>query len=729
MATLVFTAIGTAVGGPLGGAVGSLLGSQFDRAIVGSPKREGPRLKELGVSTSSYGTPIARHYGTVRAPGTIVWATDLVEHSETNGGGKGSPSATSFSYTVSIAVALSSRPILRLGRVWADGNLLRGAAGDLKTGGTLRIHTGHADQDPDPLIASAEPAAPAFRDTAYCVFEDLALGDFGNRIPALTFEIVADEEAVTLGALLEPLADELDVSRPLEGLLGYSNEGGALADTLAAVDQLYPIACDAGGLRLSLVAGDRLPDTAPALGAPAAATDDESFAGRTGELRRRQGDAAGLPDAVRYYDPARDYQPGLQRAEGRARPGRSRTIELPGVLAAADARALANGAATRAASSRDTLAWRLAELDPALAPGEVVRVPGRAGHWSIESWEWRDQGVELELRRLPRGPSRQPFTDAGQALPPGDEIVMPTVLSAFEAPLEDTGNPDARRVFAAPSSATSAWRGASLYVAESGGDLRPLGFSGRRRSVVGRTTSALLPSPALLLERCATLDVELASADFTLETVAPEALAAGTNRALVGEEIVQFVRAERLAPSTWQLRGLLRGRGGTELAALGQIPAGSGFVLLDDAPVPCEPAMFMLKTEATLAALGLGDSEPVLAPVANFGLSRRPLTPVHGRAARMADGSLDLSWVRRARGAWGWIDGIEVPLVEEAEAYTVGIGNPDAPALSWQLAESRLAIEAANWASVRADHSGLPLWVRQRGTHDLSPPLHLTTIA
>ena len=38
-----------------------------------------------------------------------------------------------------------------------------------------------------------------------CVFEDLQLADFGNRIPALTFEIFADEGEVTLAELLDPL--------------------------------------------------------------------------------------------------------------------------------------------------------------------------------------------------------------------------------------------------------------------------------------------------------------------------------------------------------------------------------------------------------------------------------------------------------------------------------------------------------------------------------------------
>jgi hypothetical protein len=308
MATLVLTAVGTALGGPLGGAIGGLLGNQIDRAVIGGPHREGLRLKELGVSTSSYGTAIPRHHGRMRAAGTIVWATDLVEHKESDGGGKGSPSVTSYSYSASFAVALSSRPIVGLSRIWADGNLLRGAAGDLKAGGTLRLYTGHGDQPLDPLIASAEPTCPAFRGLAYCVFESLDLADFGNRIPALTFEVIADDGEVTLEALLDPLAEPLALARPLDGLQGFSNEGGPLSQTLGSIDQLYPIACDAGGERLSLGAADSVPTDVPTLPEPAAAADDgQSFAATTGTMSRRQPDASEIPDCLRYSEIARDY--------------------------------------------------------------------------------------------------------------------------------------------------------------------------------------------------------------------------------------------------------------------------------------------------------------------------------------------------------------------------------------------------------------------------------------
>ena len=77
MATLVLTAVGSAIGGPIGGAIGAIIGQQVDQNILFRPKgREGPRLQELAVQTSSYGSQIPRIYGKMRVAGTVVWATE-----------------------------------------------------------------------------------------------------------------------------------------------------------------------------------------------------------------------------------------------------------------------------------------------------------------------------------------------------------------------------------------------------------------------------------------------------------------------------------------------------------------------------------------------------------------------------------------------------------------------------------------------------------------------------
>ncbi len=64
--------------------------------------------------------------------------------------------------------------------------------------------SGSEDQALDPLVASVEGIAntPAYRGLALAIFEELALAEFGNRIPLLTFEVIADEEPVSLGEML-----------------------------------------------------------------------------------------------------------------------------------------------------------------------------------------------------------------------------------------------------------------------------------------------------------------------------------------------------------------------------------------------------------------------------------------------------------------------------------------------------------------------------------------------
>lgn len=739
MATLVFSSLGTMLGGPLGGAVGSLVGRQLDTALFGTGRRQGPRLKELAVTSSTYGQPIARHFGRMRVAGTVIWATDLVEHSEVQGTGKGGPSVTTYSYTANFAVALASRPILGLGRIWADGKLLRGAQGDLKVGGTLRLHAGHGDQPPDPLILAAEgeERCPAFRDLAYAVFEDLDLSEYYNRIPTLTFEVIADE-SFDLQAVIGEVVADVDAAIPLEGIAGYTSEGPPASD-LQAFDRIMPLEIDSGGAVLS-IARERLQDAALVLPEPAVAAGDDDFGAASGFVRRR-GPAAEAPPAIlRYYDLDRDYQPGTQRAAVRPGPGEPETIDLPAALDAATARGLIERIARRADWSRDTISWRTAELDPAVAPGALVALPGVAGRWRVREWEWRESGVELALERaLPDASAATPapVADAGRDNPPPDLASAPTRMTAFELPFDAaTGTRDAARPVAALSASGTGWTGASLHADRGDGALVPLGPGGRARAVMGTALSVLPDADALLFDRGSRLTVVLVDPAMQLSTADTRRLAEGANLALVGEEIVQFASAVPLGEGRWRLEGLLRGRGGTE-AATGSHVAGEPFVLLgaDTGPtaapgiVPLDPVAVGTNPARRIVAIGRADSEPVESPVRLDGLTLRPLSPVHPRRTIAANGGWTLSWTRRARGGWRWADGVDVPLVEQAERYLVTFGPPAAPLATWTTTAPSLELSPAVRAELAALAPSGAIHVRQQGTHALSFPLLLCTLA
>jgi hypothetical protein len=727
MATLLFSAVGTLVGGPLGGALGALAGRAVDSAIIGGGRREGPRLKELAPTTSTYGEPLPRHFGRMRVPGSIIWATDLAERSET-GGGKGRPSVTTYSYTASFAVALASRPIAGLGRIWADGNLLRGEAGDLKTGGAMRLYTGWGDQPPDPLIAAAEgiERCPAWRGLAYVVFEDLELGDFFNRIPTLTFEVIADETGFSLQDIVGELIDDADAAVALPGFAGLSCEG-PLADTLRMLDPILAMDCDAGGERLT-VARERLQTAPIALGEPALSVEDGDFGGRSGFSRRRESPPSAPPEVLRYYDVDRDYQPGAQRAAVRAAAGQPRTIELPVALAAVQARALAEAAARRASWRRDTMAWRCASLDPAVAPGAVVTLPGQAGRWRVAEWEWRERGVELTLARvIPAGADAAPAVavDPGRINPPADLAVPETVLAAFELPWEGgaVGGGDVPALFAAVSAGAGNWRGAALYADRGDGDLQPLGPSGRARSVLGLAETVVPPANPLLVDRGAGVTIQLVDPAMVLVDATGRQLALGANRALLGSEIIQFARAQPLGSGRWRLTRLLRGRGGTESALAGHA-VGERFVLLDTRLMAIDAGRVGAASEARLAAVGLSDEAPVYASIALRGITLRPLSPVHARVSALAGGGVALGWTRRARGAWSWPDGVDAPLHEQAERYLVTLGDPEAPDAAWNVTEPMLVLPGESVAALPPG----PLRVRQQGSYALSETLFLTML-
>ena len=725
MATLVLTALGTAIGGPIGASIGALIGQQVDARIFRPGGREGPRLRELTISTSSYGQPIPRQFGRMRVAGTVIWSTDLVESTRKEKGRKGQPSTTVYAYSASFAVALSSTPIARIGRIWADGNLLRGAQDDLKVGGTLRIYRGFGDDRVDPLIAAAKgSSAPAFRDCAYVVFENLELGDYGNRIPALSFEIFADggDESVSLAQLV-PLAASSADSSPLAHTRGFADEGGALAATLTAIDQVIPLACVSGSEGLTVAPRASLGGTAVTLPAPLAPDDPNQ-----GDTRHRQraGVPARNPAALRYYDEDRDYQTGVQRAAGARQAGRELMIDLPATMIASGARQLANDSANRARWQHETVTWRIGELDPRLIPGTVVRIPDLPGQWLLRSWEWLDRGIALELERLAPTGGVPRASDPGESLLPTDLVIPSTRLAVFEVPPDASTNPSNPLIFAAASAQNTAWRGAALFAVQ-GSALIDLGTTGSRRAVMGALVAPLAPSPALLLEPAAEMVVDLAAHDLDLASTDVAGLAAGANRAMIGGEMVQFLRAEPLGGGHWRLGGLLRGRAGTEADAIAGHAAGTTVILIDDTLVPVDPQLVPPLASSRVAAIGTGDSEPVVVSLANPGLSRRPLCPVHPRVIRAADGTITYHWTRRARGQWRWDNGVETPLVEEIEAYVVGYGPADAPHASWQRSTPSLQFTASERAALIAAHGAAPLWVRQIGTFDRSPPLLLTT--
>ncbi len=398
-------------------------------------------------------------------------------------------------------------------------------------------------------------------------------------------------------------------------------------------------------------------------------------------------------------------------------------------MTAINARKLADRMAGRIGWARETLAWRTTGLDTAVGPGAVVTVPGQTGRWRVSEWEWREKGVELSLSRIaPASAEAGNFpADPGRTNQPTDAPAAPTVVAAFELPWDGSGAGDAPATYAAVSSTGTNWSGAALFVDNGDGSLQPLATSGRAMSTMGTAVDVLPPANPLLFDRTSDVTVELLGANMQLTNTNTRQMAMGANRALLGNEIVQFAQATPLGNRRWRLEGLLRGRGGTE-AALDQHAAGERFVLLDGTPLALEPAQVGTAAGTEVAAVGRGEAVPVMSQIGLAGITRRPLSPVHPRAATGADGSLHLTWTRRARGAWTWLDGVAAPLHEESEEYLVTYGPVESPAAIWLENQPVLTIPAAKLTELAALLPGEKFRVRQRGSYALSESLVLAVL-
>lgn len=235
--------VGFAIGGPVGAQIGIMAGGMLDPPK--GPTIEGPRLSDLSFQSSAYGAQLARVYGAVPIVGNIFWLENnaLKEvKKKKKSGGKGGPSTTTvtYSYYATFAVALADTsktgPVLGIRRIWIGSNLVYNAGsydletilasmlgammnkGDVQSEGVqFKFYSGTDDQMPDPRMQAdiGVDDCPAYRRTAYIVFNDLALEKYGNSLQAAQVKV----EVITAPSLEVFSYDSLTKTFPVDGTI------------------------------------------------------------------------------------------------------------------------------------------------------------------------------------------------------------------------------------------------------------------------------------------------------------------------------------------------------------------------------------------------------------------------------------------------------------------------------------------------------------------------------
>ncbi|MGE5100750.1 MAG: phage tail protein [Deltaproteobacteria bacterium] len=686
MATLVLSTVGSALGGPVGGAIGALIGQSFDQQLLG-PARRGPRLGDLSVQSSSYGTQVPRVYGTMRLAGSVIWATDLVESSDT-ASAKGQPDVT-YNYSVSLAVALSSRPLSSIKRIWADGKLLRGEEGDFKVGTNFRFYDGREDQAIDPLIGSSEGIAntPAYRGLALAVFENLELVQFGNRIPFLTFEVVADNAPPTIATVLADASRGAIECEADDTLVGYAAYGGSIRAAVRPLVDCYEVALFDDGSVVRSAASET----------PSSIGDDElgnaADDGMTPRIQREQLPASALPETLRitYYDPARDYQIGEARASSGEGSGNQLQQELAAVLDASAAKSLAQRMIARQWAACDKLTLRLPPSRMMLEPGSLVEPASVTGSWIVDKCTIDSFVTIVELRRSWR-PSGSVAADPGRIVANPDIVEGPLSLALFDVPDVTGAGSDQPMLLLAASTSSIGWRSSAIDLII--GTTVTAVQTPRSKSILGRAATVLGAAEPELIDEMNSLDVELVDAEQWLTNCDDDALGSGMNLAVLGNELLQFAAVEPLGGGRFRLSRLLRGRAGTEWAIPGH-SVGEQFCLIQANKVQ----RVALSASAIGSNVTAADRAGASVSVQVTGESVRPWSPVNLLATVESSGDVSLSWTRRSRTGLFWLDEVDVPLGENREQYRVTMLGALAT-VEFTCTEPALTIAATDVAAV-----------------------------
>jgi hypothetical protein len=484
--------------------------------------------------------------------------------------------------------------------------------------------------------------------------------------------------AAPLDALVGAILDDAEVADARADNLRESCDGYVIDRPMsprAAIDPLaMAYAFDA------TVAGGEL--TFVQRGAPPVAEidEDELVDPQKGALARlTRGQETELPREVSFgfTDGAADYRRSAVTSR-RLVGGSNRTLHSDFAIITDDA------AATRRAdiwlqdlwAGRESVEFSLGMKSLALAPGDVIGVTINARRRLFEISELVDtQSRQVKARSIDPEVFSVPLF-APRVKPP----VIPPALGPVQALVLDLPNIDASEppvltrlaIFADP------WPGSVTVWRSTDGLSFEKAATAFVPSIIGETLDALRAGPTGCWDHGG--EVRVALYGGALASVADARVLDGANAAAVLNasgtwEILQFANAELVGHKTYKLSRLLRGQAGSEYAIADPLPAGSPFVVLDDHVVTIARGLGVLDRAIDLRIVATGrshdDPSALSLTVTPQSTALMPLSPVHVKAMREFDG-IHVSWIRRTRrDGDNW--GVEVPLGEDAEAYTLDI--------------------------------------------------------
>lgn len=399
-----------------------------------------------------------------------------------------------------------------------------------------------------------------------------------------------------------------------------------------------------------------------------------------------------LQTRVHYFATSRDYEDGEQLSPTRLTTTAVNVVDIELAVCMGDQQAAKIADVLWATPWAERWSGALA-VDQAwseLEPGDCIEVPvdgetrririvsESVASGVLRSLQYvRDDDGAYVSHAVSSTPIRQP-----QKL----KLLSATDLELLDLPaLVDSDN-DAGIYAAACGSTLSgnSWNGCIIFRSADGGATFAQLGSITTAAAIGTLQAAVTASDWHAWDDATTIVVNV-PASVTFESRTDAAVLTGANAAAMGAngrwEIVQFANATQLSPTQWRLSRLLRGRRGTE-HNIASSQTGDKFIMISTGALvrlPLQVAEIGAARIYKAVSIGASYASGINQTFAGQGVALRPFSPVHLTAERDTAGDIVLHWTRRGRLGRTWMSGVDIPLSEATESYSVDIYSPDSP--------------------------------------------------
>ncbi len=342
---------------------------------------------------------------------------------------------------------------------------------------------------------------------------------------------------------------------------------------------------------------------------------------------------------LNYYDVAGGLNTDKQRSErpeGSRADGDPTSLQTPVVLSADEAAtvvARTHGLMIEQQKGELNFAlpdnWlRLTESDAVfvqtgtkMVRAILTRVETDDGEQRYKAIRDRQSLYTTEVQGIPAAPvTRPPSSVAG-----------PTIIEFLDIPiLRDMDDQLGFRM--AVAGILPAWPGALVELSLDGGANYITSETTRVGSIMGTLVTALGDHPAAFPDLVNACQVEITTPNAALVNTDLAGMMNRRNRAIIGDELVNFADTDEVTPGTWELSHWLRGRKGTDTTA--HAP-GERFVMLDTTMfIPAELAWLGRTLTFRATTFGRPADEATMASVVFTGQSQVERRPAYLQARR-----------------------------------------------------------------------------------------------